>query len=172
MIDGANVYFVNFDGSVMKVSKTGGPVITLSAPDQHVPSVNGPMAVDATNVYWTEPLGAAQGPAPGINPGMVVSVPIGGGPQTVIASGQGSPVSVAVDATSVYWLNQFYEPQTGSLLSGAVMRATLDGGAPTALATGLDEPIGGFAIDSQCVYWTTPGNATTADPPGLFMVSK
>jgi hypothetical protein len=61
---------------------------------------NGPwgIAIDATNVYWTNN-----------GDGTVMTVPIagadGGGP-TMLASGQALPTQIAVDATSIYWADQ------------------------------------------------------------------
>jgi hypothetical protein len=47
-----------------------------------------------------------------------MKVPLGGGTPTTIASGQSSPVGIAVDATSVYWTNN------GSGTAGAVVKVT------------------------------------------------
>ena len=48
--------------------------------------------------------------------GEVMKVPLGGGTPTTLASGQSTPMGVAVDATSVDWTN------TGS--GGSVMKVT------------------------------------------------
>jgi hypothetical protein len=47
------------------------------------------------SVYWTN-----------YGDGTVVKVPLGGGAPIVLASGQDSPASIAVDATSVTWVNE------------------------------------------------------------------
>ena len=50
---------------------------------------SGPLAVDATAVYWAS--------------GSVMSVPLGGGTPVMLASGVLTPHDIAVDATCVYW---------------------------------------------------------------------
>jgi hypothetical protein len=37
--------------------------------------------------------------------GAIMSVPIGGGSPATIASGQAEPQAMAVDATTLYWVN-------------------------------------------------------------------
>ena len=56
------------------------------------------IAVDATNVYWTNN-------ASGNGAGTVMKVPLGGGSPTALASGQSNPWGLAVDAVSAYWVN-------------------------------------------------------------------
>jgi hypothetical protein len=77
------------------------------------------IAVDANNVYWTN-----QGVCPddgGPCSGAVMKVPVTGGTPVTLASGEYSPTSIAVDDTSVYWLNQ---AGPGGTANGAVKRLT------------------------------------------------
>jgi hypothetical protein len=63
------------------------------------------IAVDFQNVYWTE------GDA-------VLKVPSAGGAVTTLTAGAALPVSIAVDATSVYWGTNSYpmEPDFGAIV--------------------------------------------------------
>lgn len=97
------------------------------------------LAVDATTVYWAERnIGAFTG--------RVLSIPLEGGPPTVLASGSMDPVGIAVDDANVYWTDTA-DPD------GQVMKLPKSGGAPTALAT--EQPWAhGIAIDAANIYWT------------------
>ena len=64
-----------------------------------------------------------------------------------LASGQGNPNFIAVDATSVYW-NDYGD--------GTVMKVALGGGAPIVLASGQDSPAG-IALDATSVTWVNEG---------------
>ena len=78
------------------------------------------IAVDATNVYWTDF---------GNDPleGNVMSVPISGGSPTELASGLTAPGGIAVDGTSAYWWNGAYlsfSPNEWNSDAGTVMKLT------------------------------------------------
>jgi sugar lactone lactonase YvrE len=60
----------------------------------------------------------------------VNEVPIGGGPVTILASGQHNPDSVAVDGAHVYWANQ----------DGTVNEVPLGGGTAHTVAHGQGYP--------------------------------
>lgn len=71
----------------------------------------------------------------------------GGGVQTILASGQLRPNSIAVDSTHVYWSNSGTYPDA----NGSIMKAPKDGGAATPLVSGLFGA-SAIAIDSTSVF--------------------
>jgi hypothetical protein len=75
------------------------------------------IAVDAERVYWAD-YGV------GGNDGAVMTVPIGGGTVTTLATGQTGPNCLVVDDDSVYWTDYGDGLLTeGSIVSdGAVMK--------------------------------------------------
>ena len=58
---------------------------------------------------------------------------------------------MASNATTVFWTN-------GVQLLSAPTSGVLDGGAPSALVSNQNE-VGGLAIDSSSIYWTTTGSS-------------
>ena len=112
---GGNVYWTSVysvsstvQGYVLSASFAGGSLTTLVT----VPLSTGPLALDATGVYFI------------VDPGntvdaLVMSAPLGGVPDggapMTLATGQSAPSGIAVDATSVYWTNA---------ASGTVMKRT------------------------------------------------
>jgi hypothetical protein len=94
-----NVYWTTGNaGTVLEQPLAGGAVTTLAS-GQSAPSY---IAVDATNVYFTDDASA----------GAVVRVPIAGGSPVTLVSGVMQPGAITLDATAIYYL-------TGS---GAVMK--------------------------------------------------
>jgi len=96
-VDRANLYWFS-GGSLSAVPIAGGSPLALAA-FQGMFSPNGQfneIATDGANVYFT--LATA-------TPANVVRVPIDGGAVTTIAAGQNNPEGVAVDGTSVYWVD-------------------------------------------------------------------
>ena len=95
------------------------------------------IALDATNVYWTN---------------------TSGGTPFTLASGQSLPNFIVADGTNVYWTN-------GAPTNGSVMQMSVgDGGSPITLASGQTYAQG-IAVDSARVYWTTDTGPRTAPAP-------
>jgi hypothetical protein len=105
------------------------------------PTIGNGLAVDGTNVYWTND-----------TDGLVMSVPVGGGTPRVLASNQAGAQFIAADGTSVYWIT-----------NDGLMKLPAGGGAtPVTLASG------GFvdlAVDAGTVYLTNPAAGTINSVP-------
>jgi hypothetical protein len=104
--------------------------------------VNGAIAVDEENIYWT-----AYGQTPAGS--AVMRAPRGGGPPTVLVTGTGqlAPQCLATDGVAVYWGQWSYDVDGGSINAVA-----LDGGAVVTLAQAASPVC--IAIDDANVYWT------------------
>jgi hypothetical protein len=110
-VDATSVYWLVFGegGSttvVMKAPLAGGTPEALATGELAFPAG---ITVDCASVYWV-----ADGKGFG---GTVMRVPIGGGTATTLASGQETPMGIAVNGTSVVW---------GDFGGGTVMRAPLE----------------------------------------------
>ena len=109
------------------------------------------LALDATSIYWTEPLRLhrEQGVAERRDAGVILAS------GTCVLQSQ----SVAVDAANVYWSN----PGTfgNDYTDGAVMRVPLAGGTPVAVATAQHGPFGVAVHGAYRFYWANQGT-----PPG------
>ena len=68
------------------------------------------MAIDSASVYWVD-----------TNGGTIMKAPLTGGAATTLASGQGSPLVIAIDSTSVYWGSYCH---SGNQVDGAVVKLT------------------------------------------------
>jgi len=126
---------------------SGQPTYPIE-PEEGGMAVNGPVAiaVDPSKpgiIYWVDQLS-----------GTVNKMPVGGGTITPLATDRSKPVSIAVDSTYVYWIDN------GMTSDGSVNKVPIVGGAATPLATGQTNPWR-LAVDANYVYWTCKGN------PGL-----
>lgn len=110
-VTGDRVFYTNLSDTARMVFRDGGG-------DQPLPKAGtsiGALATDGTDVYFAEQVDQAR----------VFRCPVTGcGPTPeVIATNQGQPKAIAVDATSIYWINAGPAGQTdGGTASAGVMR--------------------------------------------------
>lgn len=100
------------------------------------------IALDASNVYWTD------------NAGAVWSVPRGGGPTTLITTGQASPLGIVVNGNG-YWL-----AGNSATSEGSVVAFDFTSGLATSIASGLAGSYGLVASPSY-VFWTARNASST-----------
>ena len=117
------------------------------------------VALDASNVYWSDSLG-----------GVVMQRAPGGGDAITIASGQ-TPWGVAVDGLNVYWVNR--GTLANSYGDGAVMKAPVGGGLATTIAASVVNASGYLALEGTHVYWTVQGtSANNWNDGAIWKASK
>ena len=133
-VDATDVYWSS-SYEVMKVPRSGGQPTILATGTMATD-----IAVDTTHIYWTD-----------FGNGTVMSLPLGGGALTTIASDQGVPTGIALDGAFVYWA------------SGAVYRAPLAGGTTSPLTTTSTVNAWDIAVYGDDVYWTDVSTVMKAD---------
>ena len=129
------------DGSVHAVPKAGGPATTLVSGG--IGGLPSSLVADGDVVDWAagDTILSASGPTS--EPAVLFQQP-------------GDVGALAVDATSLYWL----EPGTGS-----VVAAPKAGGTPVVLAAG-EALAGGIAVEQGVVYFTTGAAIRTVPAAG------
>lgn len=147
-IDDAHVYWTS-GAKIMKCTKAGEQVTLLATGETQGNRGPSGIAVDHTNVYWTQYFPKF---------GSVWQIDKRGGTPKKLAAGQDGAFYLAVDLTQLYWTNH-------SGRGKAVMKIRPSGGEPTAVATGQSNPTY-IAVDRQSVYWTN------LIPNGAVMVQR
>jgi hypothetical protein len=129
----ASLYWTDpIGGTLRSMPKSGGTSTILANDPGNSPSG---IAVDSTNVYWTQL----------IQPGNVMAVPLGGGQALTMGYAVNTP-GVASDGTFVYWTQYAFT-------SGEVKATYIGkGGSSTSLVSGLNSPYD-VAVDSASVFW-------------------
>ena len=134
----ANHLYWTMNGAVYQASLAGGPATPIAAPSSA-------LASDGTNVYLAL--------ASTLGIGEIARVPVGGGPQTTLATGRTPGISgLAVDSRNVYWLEA-----NGTIDQGAVAALPKSGGQVAILASGLGD-LSAIAVDDTAVYFIASGN--------------
>lgn len=116
--------------------------------------------VGSRRTKWRIPACAAGSACGNSDNGAVMRVESGGKPVALVVLGQAGPSGIAVDATSVYWTNQY---------AGTVVKMERTGGTPTVLATG-QQLATALAIDGASVYWANRGSTSGARNGAIMKV--
>jgi len=135
LASGGMVYWGNTAGSggIGRASRAGGEA-GVAVPG----ALAFDLAIDAANVYWV-----TSG-----SPGSVMTAPLAGGATVALATGQDTPVSLALSGGYVYWVDETF-PQ------GSVDQvSTSPGGMPSLMASDQTYPRR-IAVDATRAYWTT-----------------
>ena len=192
VVDASHVYWVNQGdpGAVMRRRLDAGAPETVWSAGK----IPGGLAVDADAVYWSQLE----------NGGSVFRLAksdVGTAtPPRELATAQGGSISVAVDATHVYWTTPNTvrrAPKLGGALEtlareqdspfalvvdvgrlfwtnyrgGQVMTVLLSSPVPTPLATGQGSPAG-LAGDLSALYWTNNQAGPGGAPPAVMTLPK
>jgi hypothetical protein len=154
------VAFASQSGAGATISvlpREGGTPTMLATTERSVAGI----ALDATNVYWTE----ASSPATDISTsdGSVRFVPLAGGMPTTLASGQTGPGPILVVGSTLFWSTASFFDNFNSSNNAAIWSLPVAGGRPTAVVNNGAE-ISAFTVDAAHVAW--------ADGSGTHVVNR
>jgi hypothetical protein len=130
-------------GAILSVPAAGGAITTVAAGEAADAGARasdpGPIALDATSVYWTESLRH-----------LVRKAGLAGGAPVTLATTDSLPSAIVVDATYVYWV------EDDMATTVWLRRVPLGGGAVTTLFTAPEQLYDGhfLAQDATHLYWT------------------
>lgn len=189
--DATTLYFTTIEGAVMSMPKGGGVAVTLAADEKPIQAI----LVDETSIYWSRseqgngiPGGLKKLSKAGGVPVALTSsagllaqddstiyytgtdtlmkVPKAGGAPVTLLSGI-APYGIAVDGTSVYYLDSF---------SASLRKIPKSGGAPTELVhapkVGEMSVITSLAVDATSVYWVRTEYADIHSKSHLMKMPK
>jgi hypothetical protein len=143
--DGVYVYWASHDGGTIARTRirqhTDDPVEVLASGQNQPWGV----AVRGGSVFWTNWGGG--GSVMRLDLPALCGSPLPS-PSTLVAAAGGTPAALAVDATSVYWVD-----------GSAVKKVPIGGGAPVILASGQNDPKG-VVVDAAHIYWSSYGAGT------------
>jgi hypothetical protein len=126
------------NGRVEKIGKDGSGRSALADAPGHVVD----LAVADFDLYWLDGEG-----------GRIWTAPIDAGEPRLLSITATPPLALAVDATTLYWLEQ-----------GRIMAMSRYGTTPTSLAL-LPYDAADLAIDEANLYWSSPGSGTIDTMP-------
>jgi hypothetical protein len=101
--------------------------------------------------------------------GLVQSVPVTGGPTTMISSGESSPGLIAVNGSSLYWIDAVANTAAGTT-TGTIRKATLTGASAADLVSETNKTGGirGIVLsaDGTAVYYSAGSKIRMVSPAG------
>jgi hypothetical protein len=152
-VDATHAFYTD-EAGVWSIPIAGGPSALISKVAMPNEMVLG-LAVDDVDVYWTEH-----------QAGLIKKASRKTGKVTVIATGQVGVVSVALDATHVYWIGQPTMKEGNEVQPPAVIqRMSKQGGAPQIVVkSGYAHD---FVVEGGRIYWLAHhGHVMTAKTDG------
>ncbi len=106
---------------------------------------------DGTYVYWVTSTASP-------NTYVIHKTPVAGGTPTTVTTSSFPIAAMAVDAGSLYWMENFFPDQT----AGAIRKVSLSGGSPVTLASGFTSRGETFALNATAVFYTK-ANSPSSD---------